>query len=75
MHSGKVHLNPLKDLFNNVLNPRSPPTKASMGHVCRPRLRHAATSRDDVNAFLEVVAVEEATKQINLRNCEAILQT
>ncbi|XP_050563196.1 uncharacterized protein LOC118276113 isoform X1 [Spodoptera frugiperda] len=55
---------------------RSSPTRAAMGHVCPPKLRQAATPRDHlINAFLEFVAVIEATKQVNLRNCEAILQT
>lgn len=56
--------------------PKSSPTRAAMGHVCPPKLRHADTPRDHlINAFLEFVAVIEATKQVNLRTCKAILQT
>ncbi|XP_050553864.1 uncharacterized protein LOC126911310 [Spodoptera frugiperda] len=54
---------------------RSPPTRAAMGHVCPPKLRHVATPRDHIiNAFLEFVAVIEATKQVNQRTCKTILQ-
>ncbi|KAF9799285.1 hypothetical protein SFRURICE_016237, partial [Spodoptera frugiperda] len=55
---------------------RSSPTRAAMGHVCPPKLRQATTPRDHLlNAFHEFIAVIEATKQVNLQNCEAILQT
>uniref|UniRef100_A0A2A4JHJ8 (+)RNA virus helicase C-terminal domain-containing protein n=1 Tax=Heliothis virescens TaxID=7102 RepID=A0A2A4JHJ8_HELVI len=68
--SKRTHQNQRSDLPHSATQP----TREQMGHVRAPTLRQAFEPLDHmINAFIEFLAIVEATGEVRLRTCKSIM--